>query len=168
VSSRRSQSAFAATNPTSSARVRRAVPREARQLRELAHRSKAHWPYSARFLEAARPLLQLTEADVAEQEVHVLERDGVVLGWHRVTFHENRAELEDLWLEPAVIGKGHGRELFDHAAALARGKGASVLEWDAEPFARGFYEAMGGIEIGRTPSAALPGRTLPRMRLELG
>lgn len=144
------------------------MPDEAILLRELAHRSKAHWPYSAGFLEAARPLLQLSDTDVAEQEVFVLERDGVVLGWHRVTFHGKRAELEDLWLEPVVIGKGHGRELFDHAADLARGQGAAVLEWDAEPFARGFYEAMGGVEIGRTPSAALPGRTLPRMRLELG
>lgn len=144
------------------------MPHEAGKLRDLAHRSKAHWPYSANFLEAARPLLQLSDADIAEQEVHVLERDGALLGWHRITFHGDQAELEDLWLEPAVIGKGHGRELFDHAADLARGHGAVVLEWDAEPFARGFYEAMGGVEIGRTPSAALPGRTLPRMRLELG
>jgi GNAT superfamily N-acetyltransferase len=112
-------------------------------------------------------MLQLGEDDLVAHEVHVLERDGVVLGWHRVTFHGNAAELEDLWLEPALIGKGHGRELFDHAAAVARGHGAQALEWDAEPFARGFYETMGGMEIGRTPSAAEPGRTLPRMRLEL-
>jgi len=113
-------------------------------------------------------MLQLGEDDLEAHEVHVLERDGVVLGWHRVTFHGDRAELEDLWLEPAVIGKGHGRMLFDHAAELARGNGAGALEWDAEPFARGFYEAMGGVEIGRTPSAAVPGKMLPRMRLELG
>ena len=113
-------------------------------------------------------MLQLGEDDVAAHEVHVLERDGVVLGWHRLTFHAESAELEDLWLEPTLIGKGLGRLLFDHAAELARGHGSRVLEWDAEPFARGFYEAMGGVEIGRTPSAAEPGRTLPRMRLELG
>ena len=113
-------------------------------------------------------MLQLGEDDLEAHEVHVLERDGVLLGWHRVTFHGDRAELEDLWLEPALIGKGHGRMLFDHAAELARGNGAGALEWDAEPFARGFYEAMGGVEIGRTPSAAVPGRMLPRMRLELG
>ena len=136
-------------------------------LRELAHRSKAHWPYSAAFLETVRPMLQLDDDDVATHEVHVLERDGVVLGWHRITVHGEAAELEDLWLEPALIGKGHGRELFDHAATVAWGHGARVLEWDAEPFARGFYEAMGGVEVGRTPSAAAPGRTLPRMRLEL-
>jgi hypothetical protein len=41
------------------------------------------------------------------------------------------------------------------------------MEWDAEPYAEGFYRAMGGVEIGRTPSAAEEGRTLPRMRLVL-
>jgi GNAT superfamily N-acetyltransferase len=113
-------------------------------------------------------MLQLGEDDVVAHEVHVLERDGVIIGWHRVTFHDDAAELEDLWLEPGLIGKGLGRALFDHAAEIARGHGAVALEWDAEPFARGFYEAMGGVEVGRTPSAAAPGRTLPRMRLELG
>jgi hypothetical protein len=41
------------------------------------------------------------------------------------------------------------------------------MEWDAEPYAEGFYRTMGGVEIGRTPSAAEEGRTLPRMRLVL-
>jgi len=41
------------------------------------------------------------------------------------------------------------------------------MEWDAEPYALGFYQAMGGVVIGETPSAAEPGRSLPRMRLEL-
>lgn len=113
-------------------------------------------------------MLRLDERDLARGAVHVLEADGVILGWHRVTLHGARAELEDLWLEPAVIRRGFGRRLFAHAVGIARRAGASRLEWDAEPFAQGFYEAMGGREIGRVPSAAEPGRTLPRMRLALG
>jgi GNAT superfamily N-acetyltransferase len=148
--------------------IRRARPQEARELRELAHRSKAHWPYSPEFLERVRPLLRLHPVDVATQEVWVLEDGGVVAGWHRVTFRPGRAELEDLWLEPQLIGTGQGRRLFEHAVAVARRRGATALEWDAEPFAQGFYEAMGGREIGRTPSVVERGRTLPRMRLELG
>jgi GNAT superfamily N-acetyltransferase len=112
-------------------------------------------------------MLHLGPDEVSAHEVYVLERDGSVLGWHRVTFDGDDAELEDLWLEPALIGKGLGRILFDHAAEIARQRGAVALEWDAEPFARGFYEEMGGVEVGRTPSAAEPGRTLPRMRLDL-
>jgi GNAT superfamily N-acetyltransferase len=147
--------------------IRRARPEEAEALRELAHRSKAYWPYDAEFLKAVAPMLILEPRHVRTQEVHVLEMRGSVAGWHRVTFHGERAELEDLWLEPEWIGAGLGRTLFEHAVGVARDGGASRLEWDAEPYAEGFYRAVGGKEIGRTPSAAEPGRTLPRMRLAL-
>jgi GNAT superfamily N-acetyltransferase len=145
--------------------IRRAMPNEAAALRELAHRSKAYWPYDAAFLRAVAPMLILEPRHVASDEVHVLEVGGTAVGWHRVTFHGERAELEDLWLEPEWIGSGNGRTLFEHAMCVAEEGGATRLEWDAEPYAEGFYRAMGGVEIGRTPSAAEPGRTLPRMRL---
>jgi GNAT superfamily N-acetyltransferase len=149
------------------ATFRRAHPDEAPALRALAHRSKAYWPYRADFLAAVAPLLQLEPEDVATHEVWVLEMDGVIGGWHRVTFHGETAELEDLWLEPPLIGTGLGRLLFEHATAVATDAGTSRMEWDAEPYAEGFYRAMGGEEIGRSPSAAEEGRTLPRMRLDL-
>ena len=44
--------------------VRWARPEEAATLRDLAHRSKAYWPYSAEFLAAVEPLLQLDAGDV--------------------------------------------------------------------------------------------------------
>ena len=147
--------------------VRRARPEEADALRDLAHRSKAHWPYSQAFLDAVRPLLALDAGDIERSDVWVLEADGQPIGWHRVTLHGPRAELEDLWLEPAWIGTGLGRVLFEHAVGIAGAHGATRLEWDAEPYAEGFYRAMGGEEIGRSPSAAVEGRTLPRMRLTL-
>jgi GNAT superfamily N-acetyltransferase len=147
--------------------IRRALPAEADALRALAHRSKAYWPYSEAFLEAVRPLLELSGRDIETADVWVLEVDGQPVGWHRVTLHGERAELEDLWLEPGWIGTGMGRVLFEHAAGIARERGASRLEWDADPYAEGFYLAMGGEEIGRSPSAAVEGRTLPRMRLTL-
>jgi GNAT superfamily N-acetyltransferase len=148
--------------------IRRARPEEAAHLRDLAHRSKAYWPYSAEFLSAVEPLLQLDAGDVLAHEVWVLELQDAVVGWHRVTLHDERAELEDLWLEPALIGTGLGRILFEHAVTVAAAHAANRLEWDAEPYAEGFYLAMGGEEIGRSPSAAQAGRTLPRMRLVLG
>jgi GNAT superfamily N-acetyltransferase len=147
--------------------IRRARPDEAVALRDLAHRSKAYWPYSPEFLAAVEPLLQLDASDVAVHEVWVLETRGIVVGWHRVTLHDDRAELEDLWLEPILIGTGLGRLLFEHAVSVASAHAVSRLEWDAEPYAEGFYRAMGGEKIGRSPSAAQAGRTLPRMRLEL-
>ena len=147
--------------------IRRAEPEEAPALRALAHRSKAHWPYTPEFLAVVEPMLQLEPEDVAAQEVWVLELDGIAVGWHRVTSHGDRAELEDLWLEPPVIGTGLGRFLFEHAVGIADELGATRMEWDADPYAVGFYQAMGGDEIGSTPSAAEPGRMLPRMRVAI-
>jgi GNAT superfamily N-acetyltransferase len=147
--------------------IRRARPEEAEALRALAHRAKAHWPYSAEFLDRVRPLLRLEPRDIETTEVWVLEVDGEAAGWHRVTLHGARAELEDLWLEPRWIRTGRGRTLFEHAAGVARRHGAQVMDWDAEPYAEDFYRAMGGLEIGRSQSAAQEGRTLPRMRLIL-
>ena len=66
-----------------------------------------------------------------------------------------------------MIGTGLGRVLFEHAVTVADGLGAQRLEWDADPYAVGFYRAMGGEQIGSTPSAAEPGRMLPRMQLAL-
>ena len=148
--------------------IRRARPDEALPLRALAHRSKAYWPYTPEFLAKVEPMLQLEPEDVAEQEVWVLDLDGIAVGWHRVTDHGERAELEDLWLEPPVIGTGLGRFLFQHAVGVAADMGATRMEWDADPYAVGFYLAVGGEEIGETPSAAEPGRMLPRMRIAVG
>lgn len=148
-------------------RIRRARPGEAEALRELAQRSKGHWGYDAAFLAAAAALWHMTPDDVAADEVWVLEIDGRPGGWHRVTLHAERAELEDLWLEPELIGRGLGRRLFEHAAAIARAAGAARLEWDADPYAQPFYQAVGGTTIGGTPSAIVGGRVLPRMRLDL-
>jgi ribosomal protein S18 acetylase RimI-like enzyme len=77
------------------------------------------------------------------------------------------AVLEDLWLEPEVIGRGHGRRLWEHAASVARAGGATAMELDAEPNALGFYERMGAVRVGVTPSQTFPGRELPRLRLPL-
>jgi GNAT superfamily N-acetyltransferase len=147
--------------------IRRARPDEAGALRALAHRSKAHWPYDDDFLARVRPLLQLEPGDIEASEVWVLEEAGEAAGWHRVTIHGQRAELEDLWLEPKWIRTGRGRSLFEHAVAVARRHRARFMDWDAEPYAEGFYRAMGGTEIGRSQSAVVEGRTLPRMRLAL-
>jgi hypothetical protein len=53
------------------------------------------------------------------------------------------------------------------AVSRARAGGASALELDADPNAVGFYERMGARQVGETPSSVVPGRSLPRMRIDL-
>ena len=151
-----------------SERIRRARPDEAAALTALATRAKAHWGYDAAFMERVRDAMSLSPADVEADGVWVLEDGaGRMLGFHRVIAGDP-AEIEDLWVDPDAMGAGHGRRLFEHAVGVATSTGASAIELDADPNARGFYERMGMAQVGETPSNLLPGRTLPRMRLEFG
>jgi hypothetical protein len=54
--------------------------------------------------------------------------------------------------------------LTDLAAAVA---GFEYLEIAAEPNAEGFYRKMGAQSIGETPSASIPGRMLPLLRVRI-
>lgn len=146
-------------------RIRRARSDEADALSALAARSKAHWGYDAAFMERVRDAMTLRPEDVGRHEVWVLESSsGAPIGYHRVIPGEP-AELEDLWVEPSAIGSGAGRRLLEHALEVARITGASALEIDADPHAVGFYERMGAVLIGDTPSTLIPGRRLPRLQI---
>src|SRR6266540_1944189 len=75
--------------------------------------------------------------------------------------------LEDLWVEPAWMGRGVGSRLFGHAAAHARSAGANRLQWEAEPHAVGFYKQMGGRYV-RDGEPSAWGRIIPVMGIDLG
>jgi GNAT superfamily N-acetyltransferase len=145
--------------------VRPARPDEASALAALAVRSKAHWPYSREFLRRFADTMGLTAEVVAANDVQVGERDGELRGFYTLLHRGALAVLDDLWLEPDEIGHGSGRLLFEHATARASAAGATVLEWEAEPHAAGFYERMGG-ETVRWADSPL-GRRLPVMQLRL-
>jgi GNAT superfamily N-acetyltransferase len=143
--------------------IRPAHAGEAATLTELAMRSKAHWGYDAAFMAVLRPILTVDEAALAASPVRVLDDREGTIGWYRLTGEPPSGELEDLWLDPAAIGHGRGRRLFEHARRTARELGFEELRIEADPHAEGFYAAMGATRIGerRSPS----GRTLPLMRV---
>jgi GNAT superfamily N-acetyltransferase len=145
--------------------IRRARPDEAPALAELAVRSKGYWPYPPEFLARFARGLGMSAEVVAANEVRVGERDGCVRGFYTLLHRADRTVLDDLWLEPAEIGRGSGRVLFEHARDRALAAGAAVLEWEAEPYAVGFYERMGGTMVRWADSPL--GRPMPVMRLML-
>jgi GNAT superfamily N-acetyltransferase len=146
--------------------IRRARAGEGDVLTALARRAKAHWGYSPELLARFADDLVLSEAAIDRDEVWVLDGPTGPIGFHRVVTAEP-AVLEDLWVEPSEIGSGHGRRLWLHAVGVARSAGAAAIELDADPNAVGFYERMGARQVGDTPSAVVPGRTLPRMRADV-
>ncbi len=148
--------------------IRRAHPAEAGVLSALALRSKAHWGYDADFLAACREDLTLSADDIASSSVYVFDGVDAPLGYCRLVVQDDGvAELDALFVEPAAMGQGVGRSLWQHAVATAATLGCSELVWQSDPQAEGFYLAMGARRAGESESTVTPGRILPLMRFRL-
>jgi GNAT superfamily N-acetyltransferase len=145
--------------------IRRAMPQEAPLLGELALRSKGHWGYDADFLANCRHDLSLSPEQIESSPVYVsLDSKGHVTGFYRLMpLDDGIAELDSLFIEPAAIGRGVGRRLWEHAVEVARSLGFAALEFQSDPHAEGFYLAMGAERCGESESTVTPGRMLPLM-----
>jgi GNAT superfamily N-acetyltransferase len=153
---------------TEASTIRRALPGDARRLGDLAFRSKAHWGYSAAFMDACRDELAVSSDLVSDDRVYVLETDGVSAGFYSL---EDRAdgdvELGHLFVDPDFMGTGVGAQLVDHACGKAVELGFSRLIIQGDPNAAGFYLRCGAVRIGERESASIPGRMLPLFEIRL-
>jgi GNAT superfamily N-acetyltransferase len=73
--------------------------------------------------------------------------------------------LEDLFVEPALRGRGIGRALWQHCARLANDGGCGRMEWavlDWNEPARDFYRKLGAIEMSQWRICRLTGPALAR------
>ncbi len=157
------------SNPTPSLRLRVARPADAEAITQLTLRAKAHWGYDETFLALVGPALTCTAADlgIATERVEVLEADGRLLGFFRLRRLTELAFLEDLFVDPGAMGQGLGRRLFLRAAEVAREWGYGVLEFESDPYAERFYLRLGCERVAMSPSALVPGRSIPLMRYAL-
>ena len=149
--------------------LRPAVREDARALTALALRSKAYWGYDDAFMKACIAELTITPARIANEDVTVAEAAGEIAGMVALAPGDSDGvlELEDMFVDPPFIGSGLGARLMAHAEELARAHGAAHIDVDADPHAQGFYEKCGYRLTGSSPSASIPGRMLPRLRLAL-
>jgi GNAT superfamily N-acetyltransferase len=149
-------------------RLRDARQDELSTLSGLCLRSKAHWGYDDAFMAACRAELTLQPDELETTRLQVAERDRSVVGLAQVRVTGAHADLLKLFIEPALIGAGVGRLLFEWATAKARELGAIRMMIEADPEAAPFYERMGAHRAGFVPSGSIPGRMLPCMLMELG
>jgi GNAT superfamily N-acetyltransferase len=133
------------------------------RLREIALAAKAHWGYDEQLVREWAESLDVEDG----RELIVEEVDGVVRAWAAVIPRGEVLWLEDLWVEPAAMGRGLGARLFERALERARELGAARLEWEAEPNAVGFYERMGGRYL-RPSEPSEWGRVLDVMGVDAG
>lgn len=148
--------------------IRRACPSEAGVLSELALQSKGYWGYDADFLAICRDDLALSPDDIATSAVYVHEVGDALLGFYRLLLQDDGvAELDALFVASAAIGHGVGRQLWQHAVAMAAEQGCTEIVLQSDPQAEGFYLAMGAQRDGESESTVIPGRMLPLMRFRL-
>lgn len=71
--------------------------------------------------------------------------------------------LEDLYVDPAVRGRGHGRRLLEHLAGICVERGYARMEWTVldwnEP-SIGFYRSLGAEPLDEWTTFRLTGQAL--------
>jgi len=118
--------------------LRRARSDERRALEDLQWRASLELPDYRRQLIANPDAVHLPPAQIANGQVIVAEIDGSVAGFAAVV----GGELDGLFVEPDLWGRGVGRALIEEATHEARRKGLA-LKVIANPSVRRFYESCG-------------------------
>jgi GNAT superfamily N-acetyltransferase len=147
-------------------RVRRARADEGERLREIARASKGYWGYPSERLAEWIAGLDLSPAGLRKKEFYVAEVEGCAIGWSALIPRGEVCWLDDLWIDPAWIGRGVGTRMFRHAVARAREVGASRIELESERHAVGFYEKMGAQYV-RDSEPGVWGRASPIVAIEI-
>jgi GNAT superfamily N-acetyltransferase len=128
---------------SSAIRIREGAEADFERLRAIAVEAKAHWGYDRALVEEWAQGGDFEPESLRRRLLYVAEEDGRPVAWAALIPRGEVGWLEDLWVDPAWIGRGLGRALFEHVADEARQRGARRLEWEAEPNAQGFYRHMG-------------------------
>jgi GNAT superfamily N-acetyltransferase len=154
---------------TSGGTIRRARADEAALLTALTLRAVGYWGYDAAFMAWCREGVRVRPEYLRDGLPSVLDEAGSISGFSILRREAPEIDLHFLMVEPRLIGTGRGKLLFRHAAETARGRGATVLTIDSDPYAEPFYRAMGAVTIGLLPRhpAHLPDWRLRAMRLAL-
>lgn len=147
--------------------LRRATALECALLTELCVRSKAKWGYDRDFLERCRGELTVDPSAVESGLLQVAARGETVVGIAELSVDGDNAEIEKLFVEPVASDAGVGRLLMRWAVDTAKQAGLRKIVIDSDPNAAGFYRRVGAVDNGEVASVSIPGRTLPRLVIDL-
>ena len=146
--------------------IRPASTNEADLLTRIALDAKRYWGYPEHWIKHWEADLTISAEFIRDHHVYVAEDEGEVRGFYALCVSGEKAELEHMWVTPAWIGTGVGKELFLDAMERAAALDVRDVELTADPNAAGFYERMGASRIGETDSSidGVP-RKLPRLKI---
>src|SRR5687768_6141583 len=133
--------------------IRRGLPEEAEELTQIALDAKRHWGYPEHWITLWEADLTISPEFIRDNHVYVAEEDDQLRGFYALCVEGEKAELEHMWVTPACIGTGIGKELFLDAMERSAALNVSAVELSADPNASGFYRRMGATQTGETESA---------------
>src|SRR5215216_2325865 len=147
--------------------IRPASADDASVLTTIAQEAKRHWGYPEHWIKHWESDLTISSDFIRDNHVYVAEEDGEIQGFYALSVAGDKAELEHMWVTPARIGTGLGKELFLDAMERAATLNVGTIEISSDPNAAGFYKRRGATQIGKT-DASVEGksRTLPRLKIE--
>ena len=146
--------------------IRPALTTEADVLTQIAQDAKRYWGYPEHWLKVWQDDLTIRPEFVDQNPVYVAETEGSVVGFYALTLGQEKAQLDHMWVAPAHIGSGVGKELFLHAMQTAAKRNVTEVEISSDPNAEGFYQKMGAHRVAEDVSE-IDGtaRTLPRLTI---
>ncbi len=138
-------------------RIRPARIEEREALEALQRRASLANAEHREVLLANPDAIELPARQVERGEVLIAEADGRIAGFAALV----DGELDGLFVEPELWGRGIGRALVEVAVHEARRKGLSVTVI-ANPAARGFYEKCGFTVEGEAETRFGPAISMSR------
>ena len=85
---------------------------------------------------------------IQEGRVWVVDHGGQIEGVGNIQIKGEKAYIHSLYLTPAVIGQGYGRELMQILLDVARTEGVQKIELDSSLTAHEFYLRFGFVDRG--------------------
>ena len=129
--------------------IRFGLRHEREALEELQRRASLMWEEYRPYLLASPEAIELPLAQLRDGRVRVAQMAGRVAGFSALLPKDGFCELDGLFVEPQMWGRGVGRALIGDALVQARAQGAATLATVANPRAEGFYEKLGFTVSGR-------------------
>ena len=137
--------------------IREGVPSDIEALRDVYRRSSLSNERDRANLLAHPEALVWSDLGVRECRTRVAVRDGELVGFATTLRADALMELEDLFVDPAWMRHGVARDLIRDAVDVASRSGVRRIEVTANEHALAFYENVGFVHDGVTPTRFGPG-----------
>ena len=139
----------------------RAHPTDAEELTKISRAAKSYWQYPDEWLARWKEDLTITPDYIKQHHVCTLRSIYQVVGFCALEKHKDHYEVAHLWLRPAFMMKGLGKQLLRSTLSVVEpGNEVRVV---ADPNAESFYRKQGFVTYDQVESDP-PGRFLPQMR----